>query len=203
MQLPGLLYLAGRGGDELGFVVDPAVWTWHRPVPLSEVQHLRAVVDPAGEEGAVVLKGNPENLGVGCRPHHLTAAALGGDRGAVVRRCRRDEVVQEEVKGKDDAGQAKDAQRETLEPGEAANIVQDVLEPHGAETRGGDGRPQPAISGRIIRSPAAGPGGGLRGRRWGKSSKITECVCICCEGVKDFIADSPRTFHQSRQFSKE
>lgn len=141
MQLSGLQYLGGRGGDELGFVVDPAVWTWHRPVPLSDVQRLRPVVDLAGAEGAVVLKGNPENLGVGCHPHH--PAASGEDRGAVVRRCRRDEVVQEEVKGKDGAGQAKDAQRETLEPGEATNIVQDVLEPHGAETRGGDGRPQP------------------------------------------------------------
>lgn len=164
MQLPGLLYLGGRGGDELGFVVDPSVWTRHRPVPLSEVQRLQAVVDPAGAEGAVVLKGKPENLGVGCQPHH-PAAALMGDRGAVVRRCRRDEVVQEEVKGKDGAGQAKDAQRETLETGEAANILQDVLEPHGAETRGGDRRLQPAISGRIISSPAARPGEGLRGRR--------------------------------------
>lgn len=168
--LINMLYLGGCGGDELGFVVDPAVWTWHRPVPRSEVQRLRAVVDPAGAEGAVVLEGNLENLEVGFQPHHPTAA-LGANGGAVVRRCRRDEVVQEEVKGKDGAGQAKDAQRETLEPGEAADIVQDVLEPHRAETRGGDGRLQPAISGRIISSSAAGPGGGLRGRRWGDSRK--------------------------------
>lgn len=175
------------------------MWTWHRPVPLSEVQRLRAVVDPAGAEGAVVLEGNPENLRVSCRPHYL-AVALGGDRGAVVRRCRRDEVVQEEVKGKDGAGQAKDAQRETLEPGEAANIIQDVFEHHGAETRGGDGRPQPAIYGKIISPSAAGLGGGLRGSRWGDSRKAE---CVCCECVKDFIADSPRTFNQSRQFNSE
>lgn len=124
----------------------------------------------------------------------------GGDGGAVVRRCRRDEVVQEEMKGKDGAGQAKDAQCGTLEPGEAANIVQDVLEPHGAVTRGGDGRPQPAISGRIISSSAARPGGGLRGRRWGN---LRKAECVCCECVKDFIADSLRTFNKLRRFNNE
>lgn len=33
--------------------------------------------------------------------------------------------------------------------------------------------------------------------------KVTECVCVCCECVKDFIADSPHTFNQSRQFNNE
>lgn len=85
--LINLLYFGGRGGDKLGFVVDPAAWTWHRPVPLLEVQRLRAVVDPAGAEGAVVLERNLENLEVGFLPHH-PAAALGDEGGAVVRRCR-------------------------------------------------------------------------------------------------------------------
>lgn len=175
-QLPGLLYLGGRGGDELGFVVDPAVWTWQRPVPLSEVQRLRAVVDPAGAEGAVVLKGNPENLGVGCRPHR-PAVALGGDRGAVVRRCRRDEVVQEEVKGKDGAGQAEDAQRETLEPGEAANVVQDVLEPHGAETRRASAACGLWEDNQFL-GCLAGRRSERRGRRWGNSRKEVRKVCL-------------------------
>lgn len=105
-------------------VVDPALWTRHRPVPSLRVKGQRLLVDSAGAEGAVVLTRDPEDLGV---------ATLQSPEGAAVRGGRGDEVVQEEVEGEDGAGEAEDAQHQTLEPGEAANIVQNLVEPHGEE----------------------------------------------------------------------
>lgn len=120
-------YLGGGCGAELRLVVDPAVWTGHRPVsPL-------AALDRAGAE--LVLSLDPEGPGVG--------AVLWAPEGAAVRRRRRDEIVQEEVEGEDGAGEAQDAQRQELERGEAADVVEDVLEAHGGDGSrrlGGTGR---------------------------------------------------------------
>lgn len=107
-------------------VVDPALRTRHRPVPSLGVGGQRLLVDAAGAEGAVVLKWDPEVLDL---------AALWPPQGAAVGGRRRDEVVQEEVEGEDEAGQAEDAQRQELELGEAADVVQNLVEPHGEEEK--------------------------------------------------------------------
>lgn len=92
-----------------------------RPVSGVEVE------DSAGAEGAVVLTGGPEARGP-------LVPVLQAPQGAAVRRCRGDEVVQEEVEGQDGAGEAQDEQEQELEPGEAADVVQDLLKPHGDQT---------------------------------------------------------------------
>lgn len=104
------------------------MWTRCRPVRLFEVKGQRGVVDSTGAEGPVVPAGDPESLGVGALQHPF--AVLRALEGAAVRRCRGDEVVQEEVEGEDGAGEAQNAQEQELEPREAANIVQDLLKPH-------------------------------------------------------------------------
>lgn len=42
--------------------------------------------------------------------------------------------MQEEVEGEDGAGEAQDQQEQELEPGEATNIIEDLLKPHGDGT---------------------------------------------------------------------
>lgn len=83
----------------------------------------------------------------------------------------RDEVVQEEVEGEDDPGEAEDGHHQDLELREATNIFQDLLKPHVDETEepksateepseSGSDRNQLLITG-------DGEGGALPGRGWG------------------------------------
>lgn len=115
-------------------VVGPAVLTRHRAVCSAQVAAQRRLKDPAGAEGAVLLSGDPEGQHLWVDLPAASIAVLRAPEGAAVRRGGGDEVVQEEVEGKDGTGQAQDDQEKKLKLTEAPNIIQDFLEPHSDET---------------------------------------------------------------------
>lgn len=126
-------YLCGSCGNKLWLVVDPSIRTRFRLVFLAEVEAWQGTVNPAWAKRTIHLAGNPkgQHLRIGV-PAALIIFCCTLER-ATVGRYGWDEVVQEKVEWKDGTGKTQDEQDQELELGEATNIIQDLLKPHGDE----------------------------------------------------------------------